>query len=551
MDQVEEIKSKVDIVQLVGEYVPLKRAGRNFKGLCPFHGEKTPSFMVNPELQICKCFGCGKGGDAYAFLQAIEGMEFGEALQALAKRVGVKLVSYRPSQTEEMRERLIYLNLLAADVYHYLLTKHRLGQPALAYVKGRGITDATLAKFKLGYAPATWDTLATFLVAKKKIPLAEVEQAGLVVAGKKYDRFRDRLMFPINNHRGQTVGFTGRLLPWSDDRGGKYVNTPDTQIFHKSEMLYGLDIARGDIKSAGAAILVEGQMDVLPNWQAGVKNVVAVSGSALTGRHVELLRRLCDTVVMALDADFAGDAAARRGIEVAEKAGLMIKVVPPSDKFKDPGEWVTADAAGWQQAIAQAIPIYDFYLQSAVKRYGLDVVGKKKAARELLPLWAQIDDEIIKAHYILKLAEVLGVGEADVRAQLAKVSSLGPADQAEKSPGEAVPATHREIIEEYIVDLALKGKKVAELAKLPIKSKFWLKVVQELTKSQEVTKLPAEIKDRVQGLFLTENEYSDKEWRKAKDRLELLEIGEDLTATADPARAVKLGRRKGELTKDK
>lgn len=551
MDQVEEIKTKVDIVQLIGEYVPLKRSGRNFKGLCPFHGEKTPSFMVNPELQIFKCFGCGKGGDAYAFLQLIEGMEFGEALQALAKRVGVKLVSYRPSQTEEMRERLIYLNSLAADVYHYLLTKHRLGQPALAYVKGRGVSDATLAKFKLGYAPDTWDTLATFLVAKKKIPFAEVEQAGLVVSGKKYDRFRDRLMFPINNHRGQTVGFTGRLLPWSDDRGGKYVNTPDTQVFHKSEILYGLDAARGAIKSAGAAVLVEGQMDVLPNWQAGIKNVVAVSGSALTERHVELLRRLCDTVVLALDADFAGDAAARRGIEVAEKAGLMIKVVPPSDKFKDPGEWVTADVAGWQQAIAQAIPVYDFYLQSAVKRYGLDVVGKKKMARELLPLWAKIDDEIIKAHYILKLAEVLGVGEADVRAQLAKVSSLGPADQPEASASTAVPATHREIIEEYIVDLALKGKKVAELAKLPIKSQFWLKVVQELKQSQDATKLPAEMKDRVQSLFLTENEYSDKEWRKAKDRLELLEIGEDLTATDDPARAVKLGRRKGELTKEK
>jgi len=552
VDQVEEIKTKVDIVQLIGEYVPLKRAGRNFKGLCPFHGEKTPSFMVNPELQIWKCFGCGKGGDCYSFLQQIEGMEFGEALSALATRVGVKLVSYRPSQTEEIRERLIHLNSLAADVYHYLLTKHRLGQPTLAYVKGRGINDTTLAKFNLGYAPANWDTLTTFLVGKKKMPLAEVEQAGLVVSGKKYDRFRDRLMFPINNHRGQTIGFTGRLLPWSTDKMGKYINTPDTQIFHKSEILYGLDAARGEIKSCGVAILVEGQMDVLPNWQADIKNVVAVSGSALTERHVELLRRLCDTVVLALDADFAGDAAARRGIEVAEKAGLIIKVVPPADKYKDPGEWVTADPVGWQQAIAQAIPIYDFYLQSAVKRYGLDVVGKKKMARELLPLWAKIDDEIIKAHYIQKLARTLGVDEDAVRSQLLKTQSSNLKTQnGDQVEDDTMTKSHREVVEEYLVDLALKGKKVTELVKLPIKSKFWFKVVEELKKSQDIAKLPAEMQDRVQGLFLTENEYSDKEWRKAKERLELLEIGEDLTASVDPVQAVKLGRRKGELTKDK
>ena len=552
MDQIEEIKSKVDIVELVQEYVPLKRAGRNFKGLCPFHGEKTPSFMVNPELQIFKCFGCNKGGDAYSFLQLIEGMEFGEALQNLANRVGIKLVSFKPSQTEEIREKLIHLNTLAADVYHYLLTKHRLGLPALAYVKGRGINDETLAKFNLGYAPATWDTLTTFLVAKKKVPLTEAEQAGLIVPGKKYDRFRDRLMFPINNHRGQTIGFTGRLLPWSTDKMGKYVNTPDTQIFHKSEILYGLDTARSEIKSTGIAVLVEGQMDVLPNWQAGIKNVVAVGGTALTDRQVELLRRLCDTVVLALDADFAGDAAARRGIEVAEKAGLIIKVVTPLDKYKDPGEWVTAVATGWKLAIDRAIPIYDFYLQSAVKRHGLDIVGKKKIASELLPLWVKIDDEIIKAHYIQKLAVALGVGEADVRVQLGKVSN--PKSQTttnDTMTNDSMTKSHREVVEEYVVDLALKGKKVAELSKLSIRTKFWSKVVAQLSRNKDVKKLPAEIKDRVHGLFLTENEYSDKEWQKAKNRLELLEIEEELGQTTNSARAVKLSRRKGELTKDK
>ncbi len=548
MDQVEEIKSKVDIVQLIGEYVPLKRAGRNFKGLCPFHGEKTPSFMVNPELQIFKCFGCGKSGDAYSFLQFIEGMEFGEALSALAKRVGVTLVSYKPSQIEEVKERLIHINTLSADVYHYLLTQHRVGQPALAYVKGRGLTDETIGKFKLGYAPDSWDVLYKFLVAKKKLKLDDVQQAGLIVPGKRYDRFRDRLMFPINNHRGQTVGFTGRQLPWSATQGGKYVNSPDSEIFHKSEILYGLDLARSGIKAKGEAIVVEGQMDLIPSVQTGINNIVAIGGTALTTRQIELLRRLCDTVTMALDADFAGDSAARRGIELAEKAGLIIKIVNPSDKFKDPGEWATADVASWQQALQTAIPIYDFYLQSAVKRYGLDIIGKKKIAQELLPLWARIDDQIVAAHYIQELATTLGVSEDDVRAQLAKVATTSPTTPETKIEPDQDPDTGREGKEAYVVELALKGQRVKDLVRLPIHTPFWLKVVQHLARNSDIQVLPSEIKDRVQNLFLNENDYSDKDWAKAVSLLEKIDIQERV-ASSTPEEQVKLFKRKNELTK--
>ncbi len=548
MDQVEEIKSKVDIVQLISEYVQLKRAGRNFKGLCPFHGEKTPSFMVNPELQIWKCFGCGKGGDAYAFLQQIEGMEFGEALQTLADRVGVKLVSYHPSQLEEVKEKLIGINSLAAQAYHFILTQYRLGQPALAYIKSRGMTDETISQFQLGYAPAAWDVLTKFL-AKKKFAVSDMERAGVVVPGKKYDRFRDRLMFPISNARGQVVGFTGRQLPWSKEVGGKYVNSPDSNIFHKSEILYGLDKARSEIKSLNMAILVEGQMDLLPSWQMGIKNIVASGGTALTERQIELLRRITDTLILALDTDAAGDAAARRGIEIAEKAGLIIKVVPPSDKFKDPGDWAKADPAGWQEAITLAIPIYDFYLDSAVNRFGTEVVGKKKIAAELLPIWARIDDQIIKAHYIQKLAQTLGVAEEDVRAQLAKVGTSISHDRQETSPALQPSLPAREVVEAYVVELALKGEKLAELDQLPVKSSFWHKVIQQLEGQTDVKKLPAEIKDQVLNLFLTENEFSDKEWAKAKSRLELVDIEERLGGDLPPGEVVKLGQRKAELTK--
>lgn len=559
----EEIKSKVDIVQLVGEYVPLKRAGRNFKGLCPFHGEKTPSFMVNPELQIFKCFGCGLGGDVYSFLQRIEGLEFGEALQTLADRVGVKLVSYRPSQSEELKEKLISINTLAAEVYHFILTSHRLGQPALAYVKSRGLTDETISDFKLGYAPAKWDVLTKFLTAKKKIPLAQAESAGLTIADKKYDRFRDRLMFPITNHRGQIVGFTGRLLPWSKDTSGKYVNSPDSEVFHKSDLLYGLDHSRSAIKSTGTAVIVEGQMDFLPSFQAGVKNVVASGGTALTARQIELLRRLGDTVILALDADIAGDAAVRRGIEVAEKAGLIIKVVPPGEKYKDPGEWATADPQGWAAAIASAMPIYDFYLQSAVTRHGTDVVAKKRIARELLPIWATIDDDIVRAHYIRQLADVLGVGEEDVRNQLVKISnpkSQVPNNSQILNPKSQV--SRREVLEAYLVELALKGEKVDQLLSPPvvkwIATPFWHRVVSHWDKGAKSAKkligrLPAELRGKVEELILKEDGYSDREWEKTVHRLEEVAVREEIAqykSQAQPdAKLVRLTSRLAQLTK--
>ena len=215
------------------------------------------------------------------------------------------------------------------------------------------------------------------------------------------------------------VGFAGRVMPGASEKeGGKYVNTPETEIYHKSELLYGLDVTRAEIKNAGWVVVVEGEIDVIASWQAGVKNVVAIKGSALTEKQVELLRRICDTVVLALDTDVAGDAASRRGIEIADKNGLMIKMVKLLGA-KDPGEYAIADAEGWKKAVAEAIPIYDFYLQSAMERYGLDVTGKKRMGQELLPIWAGISDEIVKAHYVRKLADILGVEEA-VWSQLAK-----------------------------------------------------------------------------------------------------------------------------------
>ncbi|TSC87940.1 MAG: DNA primase [Microgenomates group bacterium Gr01-1014_16] len=542
MDQVEEIKQKVDIVELVQEYVQLKRAGRNFKGLCPFHGEKTPSFMVNPELQIFKCFGCNEGGDCYSFLQKIEGMEFGEALQTLAKRVGVTLESYRPSGVEEVREKLIGINTLAAQAYHYLLTKHKSGKKALEYLKDRGISEESVEKFNLGYAPDEWEFLTKYM-GKKNIKIDDLRRAGLVVEGKSYDRFRNRIIFPLANARGQVMGFAGRIL---DGEGqAKYVNTPETEIYHKSELLYGLDITRSEIKHAGWAVIVEGEIDMIASWQSGVTNVVAIKGSALTERQVEILRRICDTVVLALDADVAGDSAARRGIEIADKNGLMVKMVRLSGA-KDPGELAIQKPEEWKKAVKEAIPIYDFYIESAVTRHGLEIAGKKKIGQELLPIWAGISDEIVKAHYIRQLAKVLDVGEDDIRVQLAKtLNSKHEILNKSQIPNFKSQKSRREVREERLILMALLGKKTKELGKISwIKTDFWRRVVER------IDDLPSELKGRVQELMLTDEEFSEKKWEEAKDLLELVDIEERMVGD-DTSKIGELSRRKAELTRNK
>jgi DNA primase len=559
MDQVEEIKSKIDIVQLISEYTPLKKAGRNFKGLCPFHGEKSPSFMVNPELSIWKCFGCQKGGDAYAFLQNIEGYEFGEALKVLADRAGVKLISYRPTQVEEIKDKLIAINSLAANVYHYMLTKHKWGTVALVYLQGRKISPESIETFKIGFAPDSWDFMTNFLLGKKKMAADDVVKAGLIVAGKNYDRFRNRIMFPLNNSRGQTVGFSGRVLPGASEKeGGKYVNTSETEIYHKSELLYALDITRGDIKAKNLAVVVEGEVDAIASYQSGVKHVVAIKGSALTARQVEILRRLCDTAVLALDADFAGDAAVRRGIEMAEKGGLIIKVVSPSEKYKDPGEWATEDPYGWARAVEEAIPIYDFYLQSAVKRFGLDIVGKKRISQELLPIWASIEDEIVKGHYIKQLARVLEVEEDDIRIQLGKTQvpvyraqPTSPLTKLEVLPEQLTTTVGRELLEKYLLELALKGKKTKELEPLVFRHPFWKKAAELVAQGTELAKMPAEIKPQLQELFLLEDEYQDKEWERAVEKLEEIETRQSLRHETDPEIIDQLSKKLSGLTKSR
>ncbi|MDO8515584.1 MAG: DNA primase, partial [bacterium] len=326
MDQREEIKQKIDIVQLISEYVPLKKAGRNFRACCPFHSEKTPSFMVSPERQSWHCFGsCQIGGDIFSFLMKMENMDFPEALKTLAKRAGVTLQSYHSSGDSQIKEKIYEINNLAAEFYHFILTKHEVGEVARKYLENRKITNESIDLFRLGYAPHSWDSLTKFLT-KKGFTQKELEIAGLVsVSDSKrvFDRFRGRIIFTLADHRNNVLGFAGRLLD-PNAKEAKYVNTSETPVYTKGNTLYGLNVTKDEIRKSGAAIITEGEIDLIQAFQAGTKNCAAIKGSAFTQAQVNLLKRYTENILLALDADMAGDAAAHRGIQMADAAGLNI-----------------------------------------------------------------------------------------------------------------------------------------------------------------------------------------------------------------------------------
>ncbi|HEX7456158.1 MAG TPA: DNA primase [Candidatus Nanoarchaeia archaeon] len=454
--QVEEVKSRVDIVGFINEYTPLKKAGRNYKALCPFHTEKTPSFMVSPDRQIFKCFGCNEGGDIFAFYKRMEGVEFGEALKFLAQRAGVQLKEYKPTRQEQQKETFLEAHEVASNLYHHLLLKHPSGEKAREYLAARGIKQKAISDFRLGYAPAQADLLLGYL-KKKDFSIQEAVTAGLLlVAGDRpKDRFRSRIMFPIFDTQGRVIAFSGRAL---GDIEPKYLNSPETPIFSKSHSLYGINLAKQTMKKERAAILVEGNTDVISSFQIGVTNVVAPLGTALTFSQVEILKRWAENLLFAFDTDLAGDAAAKRGIEIAENAGLNLRVVQLRGA-KDPDEAIHKNPLSWKKAIKEAVPIYDYFINSAIERYGITTSeAKKKVASEVLPQIARISDEITKAHYIQAIASKLGIGEEIIRSVLAKYQTGEPDSTGVKEILEKPLSEKGSIlIEKYLLALILQG----------------------------------------------------------------------------------------------
>ncbi|MDO8577240.1 MAG: DNA primase [Candidatus Daviesbacteria bacterium] len=462
MDDVELIKEKVNIVDLISEYLPLKKAGVNFKTNCPFHNEKTPSFVVSPERGIWHCFGCQKGGDHFTFLMEKEGMEFKEALEMLANKAGVTL-QRKTDDKKDFKDRLFEINLKAQEFFHYILMKHSLGKNALGYLEKRGVQAGTIEEFGIGYAPNSWESLTKFLL-KRGYTHQEIIASGLGVAGKSgsYDRFRGRITFPLFDGKEKLRGFSGRVLAPAEP---KYINTPQTIIFDKSNFLFGLNLAKGEIRNKKEVVLVEGEMDMIMSFQAGFKNIVASKGTALTEGQINLIKKYAENIILGFDMDLAGDSASRRGIEMADKAGLNIKVIQLSGG-KDAAEVVKNDPGIWQKAIEEAVPIYDYYLISTAKRYDIkNPADLKKIGEELIPVWAKITDDLVRERYIQRLSAFLKTEERIIRdgvektRQVAAKSYTGLLSKVNKQDNVVSPKSRRELLEEYLITLLLHPPK--------------------------------------------------------------------------------------------
>lgn len=428
MTPAEEVKSRLDIVEVIQEYISLKPAGANWRARCPFHDEKTPSFMVSKPKQMWHCFGCGEGGDVFSFVMRQEGMEFPEALRLLAVKAGVALRSEPPAVRSE-RDRLLGVMDLAAKFWASVLWNTNEAAAARQYLQEeRHILPDTIREWEIGFAPESWDSLIIAL-GKRGIPEDDVIRVGAAVKKMQtrgrgaYDRFRNRIMFPICDAHGRTIGAAGRAMPGSDSEA-KYVNTPETMLYHKGSVLFGLDKAKQDIRKENVAVIVEGNLDVIASHQAGVKNVVAASGTALTEEQCLLLKRFTDRLVFCFDADAAGEAATLRALMVAFAQGFTVELIElpkraDGSRYKDPDECIRSGVELWRQAIGAAEPVIDRYLRRAREEKDLRKLEEKQSLTKLLlPVIAKLPDAVAKAHYLRALAEVVGVPEGHLREAL-------------------------------------------------------------------------------------------------------------------------------------
>lgn len=434
---VDEIKNKLDVVEVVSGYIKLQKAGRNLKANCPFHNEKTPSFFVSPERQMWHCFGCGAGGSIFDFVMQIEGVEFADALRTLAQRAGVVLKRQDPQLRTE-RQRLYEICELAAKFFEKQLAATKQGEKITEYLLGRGIKKETIAGWRIGYAPDDWHALVNFLEGRG-YKTGEIERAGLVVkkesgtrnrelGTRHYDRFRNRIIFPICDLNGQIVGFSGRILPDDKQESAKYINTPQTPLYDKSRLLYGLDRAKMEIRKNDACIVVEGYTDVLMSHQmdfsakggslpaTGGKNTVATCGTALTEDQLKIIKRYSENLILAFDMDIAGDTATKRGIDLAIEEGLNVRIILPEARpqgaKQDPADIIKDSPERWQKIVNGAQGAVEYYFANAFSKYNpKEIGGKKEIAKIILPVLKKIPDKTEQGDWIQKLAHRLRVQE--------------------------------------------------------------------------------------------------------------------------------------------
>ena len=429
-----EVKNKLSVVDVVGETVQLKKAGSTFKGLCPFHGEKTPSFTVTPARDSWKCFGCGEGGDIFSFVMKRDSLSFPEALKVLAAKAGVE-IDERTTREDARKARLRDVMESTIAFYHAVLTGSKTGQPALDYLRGRGFSDATIATYQLGYAPGGWDTLARTLAAKRQVRAEELVEVGLAqprqsARGGVYDRFRERVIFPIRDASGGAVGLGGRILGNATDdgkdHGPKYLNSPATPLFDKSRTLYLIDRAKGPIRKSGQAVIVEGYTDALMAHQAGFDNVVASLGTALTPGQVALLTRYATKIALAYDVDAAGEKAGTFGAQALESLIGQLAVADTGVELdevrvvrlpdgKDPDEVVRETPDRWREEVRTAQPIVDYLIDQHARAFDLKTPGgKTRFVKAIVPTLRAIPNPVMRDAYLQTIHRVSGVEERTV-----------------------------------------------------------------------------------------------------------------------------------------
>jgi DNA primase len=463
---IQEIKDRLPILDVLADYVQIKKAGSNYKAVCPFHNEKTPSLMISPSKQIWHCFGCGLGGDIFEFVKLAENIEFRDALKILADRAGIEL--HKPTQEEiqvtEKKHTLYDINSAAAKYFSKVLWETRSGNEALMYLKGRGLTDQTIKSWQLGFAPEDFHYLENFLA--KIFPKDEVEMAGLIVkkdgTQNYFDRFRGRVMFPIQNIHGQIVGFTGRILK-DQKEAAKYVNTPETPIYSKGRELYGLFQAKNSIRKENRVVLVEGNMDVISTHQAGSNFTVASSGTALGATQLQTLLRFTENLIFAFDADAAGATATRRALEEALNLGFNVKIVDMKG-FKDPDEMIRTGISFWRKAVDTAQNFAEYYFDAKLQNKDrMTVETKREVARELAPLIVRMTDPVTKGHFVRKLSNGIDVAEQAIWDIIRKLGLPRQAKPKTPENGLGKRKNRREILEDQLLGLSLVSKNSSHL----------------------------------------------------------------------------------------
>lgn len=509
----EEIKNRLDIKDLIESYLKLEKTGVNYRAICPFHNEKSPSFFISPSRQIFKCFGCGESGDIFNFVMKIEGVEFPEALKILANKAGVELKADFKKNT--FRQKILDINQSAVKFFQKQL-ESQSGKRAKNYLLSRSISEDSIEEWEIGYAPNKWNALQGFL-NNSGIKDEDIEKTGLVVKGNKgfYDRFRGRIIFPIWDINSQAIAFGGRIFEKiTGEEGAKYLNIPNTEVYNKSMALYGIDKAKKEARQKDFFILVEGYTDAIMAHQAGYKNTAATCGTALTDFHLNLLARYTKNLKLCFDMDFAGENATKRGIDLALSKGFDLKIIRLG-KGKDPADLIKEDKDLWDKFVNQAVSIMDFYFESSMEKYDKETLeGKKKISAIILPIIKKISNQIEQGYWIQRLSTELKIDEKYIYEELKKIKS---SDFLNRKATETSEAKNEKITNQQVLENELLKILVIDLS---LTKKIKDEILDKLSAfSKEIVKKLKNLYSQKKDLSNLDNlkpDFSDEEIEKIK-----------------------------------